>query len=161
MDKKMNTMLKPVPKEGKPTGKKQPPHMEIKERQSKEIIIGFAGAVGSGSKTVIDLVKDILLDQNYNCNIIKISDYIEACRSDGIFDIELDETIKSIDPKFYRYRALQKGGNILRKKSQDYILAEYAITQIAQGFRTRASALELNNLFSIPSSEKSLTLRHL
>jgi len=25
----------------------------------------------------------------------------------------------------------------------------------------RASALELNNLFSIPSSEKSLTLRHL
>lgn len=127
----MSALQKESAKEDPKLKVQRPPHIEIKERQTQELILGFAGAVGSGSTTVIDLVKDILSDQAYTCHHIKISEYIEACRDDKIIEVGIDESIKSSDSKFYRYRSLQKAGNALRTASQDYILAEYAITKIA------------------------------
>lgn len=106
----------------------------IKERQSKEMILGFSGAIGCGIGTVIDLAKEILSAHAYHCEHVKISEYINTVSLDGVPQFSDQE---SEDKRFCRYRRLQQTGNVLRERHGDYILAEYAISKIASARANR------------------------
>lgn len=102
------------------------PSVVISERRSKELIIGFAGPVGSGINFVKESLETLLFNAGYSVKHIKISDYIRRCISDGLLPKADIQTTGA-----ERYIQLQDAGNELRKIQADF-LAEHAIGRIAE-----------------------------
>jgi deoxycytidylate deaminase len=103
------------------------PRDTIAERQSQELVIAFAGPIGSGIRAVKDIFSELLTASGYKVHHIKISEYLEECLSKGL----IQESIKKSSDSADRYIRLQDAGNDLRKIQSD-ILSEYAIQKIAE-----------------------------
>lgn len=98
---------------------------DLAARESKELIIGFSGAVGSG----IDLVKDVLQHEleelHYRVVHIKLSNFIELMlKKELVKEWNPDEAPPN------RLEKLQIAGNLLRKQNGEDFLAELAIASI-------------------------------
>lgn len=94
---------------------------QLASRQSKELIIGFCGAVGSGIKSIVDVTEEELTDLGYEVYRIRISDLMRNLFSEWNGDISTP---------FKRYDSLQEFGNELRKKYYHHVLAEAVIHEI-------------------------------
>ncbi|OKS89275.1 anti-phage dCTP deaminase [Mucilaginibacter polytrichastri] len=91
-----------------------------------ELIIGLCGPIGTDIHFVADSIEKTLIDKyNYRCVKIRLSVLIRQYASN---EIQLDE---NSDSKFDVYQKLINGGNILREKHTNSILAELAINEIA------------------------------
>lgn len=96
------------------------PSDHIDSRKSKELVIGFCGAIGSGVDVVSNMVrKDLEKTYQYQVKKIKVSEIIERLRG---------SVTKS--NRYQRYDQLQNKGNDLRKASTT-TLAEYVIARIS------------------------------
>jgi len=99
---------------------------KLKERESKELVIAFGGAVGSGLQKSVDTVKEVLTTEGYEIQEIKVSDLIlEAMKKSGT------EVVTDPRDKKARIINLQKAGNELRDKFNNEILAELVVTEIS------------------------------
>jgi deoxycytidylate deaminase len=100
----------------------------IAERRSNELIIAFAGPIGSGVKAVKERVENSLRNSGYDVKHVKISDYIRECITSKLLSTV---SSKLCDPGAGRYIQLQNAGNELRSIQSDF-LAEYSIGRIAE-----------------------------
>lgn len=104
------------------------PISKFKTRESKELMVAFAGPVGSGLSDVLDFCRQILEDAGYDVVHVKVSEFIERAIANEV--VVLDRTYK--DTEAGRIEKLQDGGNELRKLHECAdLLAEYAIRKIA------------------------------
>ena len=103
----------------------------IASRKSNELVIAFAGPIGSGIPTVKSKLIDILKTSNYEIKDIKISEYIQQCLDKEIINLN---DVEITNDRYGRYVKLQEAGNSLRKIQSD-LLSEYAIKEIAE-YRT-------------------------
>ncbi|MFA5913083.1 MAG: anti-phage dCTP deaminase [Burkholderiales bacterium] len=103
------------------------PSEAIAARRSKELVIAFAGPIGSGIRAVKDRFSQLLSDAGYDVRQIKISEYLEKCIAQDLVQKGRPRPSDKAD----RYIQLQEAGNELRKAQTD-ILAEYAISRIAE-----------------------------
>lgn len=99
-------------------------------RQSRELVIAFAGPIGCGIGSVINITGDKLRELGYVDVVrIKLSDFLEEAVKQGRIAVHPDDVRKSA--KFNRYRRLQEAGKVLRHNTGNQaILAEYAIKEI-------------------------------
>jgi deoxycytidylate deaminase len=109
---------------------------QLSSRQSKEIIIGFCGAVGSGIKSMVDIAEEELDELGYEVYRIRVSDIMQS----GLFK---KETCGDVSTPFKRYDSLQDFGDSLRKKYYPHILAEAVIHEIK--IEKRLNGLERNS----------------
>lgn len=99
-------------------------------RRSKELVVAFAGPIGCGAASVINMVDECLRGLGYTDVVrIKLSDFLEEATNTGrIASAAIDPTKSQ---KFNRYRRLQETGMALRSQTVNQaILAEYAIKTI-------------------------------
>lgn len=100
----------------------------LKDSQSKVLVIGFCGPVGSGIPAVTEQVKKILINHNYESHVIKMSDIIKkhvdktSFRNQSLDFEKMDEAT--------RIETLQDAGNELRSEHKNYILSMFAIREI-------------------------------
>jgi RNase H-fold protein (predicted Holliday junction resolvase) len=100
---------------------------KIKERQSKILVFGFCGPVGSGISSVEKEVASALKTFNYEVEKIKLSDFIKKhINKTGIKYTDEDLTADTAK----RIMLLQDAGNELRHKYVHDILSQFAITEI-------------------------------
>ncbi|MCF6191217.1 MAG: deaminase [Cocleimonas sp.] len=97
----------------------------LKTRESKELILGFSGAVGCGIDLALDTTKQILESNGYTVEIIKLSRIISD------LDHKEELSIKH-NPPVDRFMTLQSAGNALREKYGNDILAELATSKITE-----------------------------
>lgn len=99
-------------------------------RQSRELVIAFAGPIGCGIASVINTAETSLKEMGYVDVIsIKLSDFLTASLSDGNIVSSDQDSNKST--RYTRYRNLQRAGMDLRRATDNQaILAEYAIKSI-------------------------------
>lgn len=116
------------------------PREVIGERRSKELVIAFAGPIGSGIRSVKEKFYELLSVSGYQVQQIKISEYLEKCLINGLVNAPIDKNSDKAD----RYIRLQDAGNALREIQSD-ILAEYSIEQIAE-IRTEEINSEIENI---------------
>lgn len=91
----------------------------IDTRKSKELVIGFCGAIGSGVNSIAHMVStDLEKTYNYKCIPIKVSKIIEEISNTANYDSTYD-----------RFNQLQDNGNSIRA-ARTTKLAEYVIAQI-------------------------------
>lgn len=107
--------------------RKKRPRDAIVERRSKELVIAFAGPIGSGIRTVKEQFSELLSTSGYEVRQIKISEYIENCLTKRLITLSAEQNSDMAG----RYIRLQDAGNKLRNIQSD-ILAEYTIQQIAE-----------------------------
>ncbi|MES2026789.1 MAG: anti-phage dCTP deaminase [Pseudomonadota bacterium] len=100
----------------------------LEQRASKELVIGFMGAVGCGLPRVITECETQLQALGYKVIRIKLSAFINTQLDKGAVVIppEHAEAAKS------KYVRNQIGGNLLRNKVRHNVLAGYAINQIGR-----------------------------
>ncbi len=99
---------------------------KLKKRESKELVIAFSGAVGSGLQKAVDTAKEVLITEGYEVEEIKVSDLIlQAMKKSGV------EVIADSRDKKSRIINLQNAGNELRNKFNNEILAELVVTDIS------------------------------
>ncbi|MEI2796191.1 anti-phage dCTP deaminase [Pseudoxanthomonas sp. F11] len=91
--------------------------------QSRELVLGFSGPIGSGLKSVINLFETNLLEIGYTVVRVKISDLIQKYATSKP---DLTQTSKA-----YRYEYLQEQGNALRSDKENNILAQLAVMHIS------------------------------
>jgi len=103
------------------------PSEVIAERQSKELMIAFAGPIGCGISAVKERFFESLSSAGYTVKEIKISDYIKESIARKFIESQGSSPLDKAD----KYIQLQDAGNALRLLQGD-ILAEYAIKQIAE-----------------------------
>ncbi len=60
------------------------PREVIGERRSKELVIAFAGPIGSGIRSVKEKFYELLSVSGYQVQQIKISEYLEKCLKKGL-----------------------------------------------------------------------------
>jgi deoxycytidylate deaminase len=99
-------------------------------RQANEIVVAFAGPIGSGIQSVINKTRTNLLELGYTrVETIKLSDFLaEARRNKQVEDVSLPANCSS---PYRRYRELQQAGRELREQTDNMrILAEYAVQRI-------------------------------
>ena len=116
------------------------PSEVIGERRSKELVIAFAGPIGSGIRSVKEKFSELLSVSGYQVQHIKISEYLEKCLIKGLVNASIEINSDKAD----RYIRLQDAGNALREIQSD-ILAEYSIEQIAE-IRTKEINSEIENI---------------
>lgn len=102
----------------------------LRERESNEIVIAFAGPIGAGIQSVINKTRSCLLEVGYSRVVpIKLSDFLNDCLDKGILSPVASDGEKST--RFSRYRRLQQAGRDFREGTQNMqILAEYAVQKI-------------------------------
>lgn len=97
-------------------------------RDSKELVLAFAGPIGCGTGLVVSEARAILENIGYQVHVIKLSNIIEAHIAKGT--IEVDPAIyANKSPGVGRTMRLQEGGNSLRALSTSR-LAEFAIEEL-------------------------------
>ncbi|CAE6741234.1 anti-phage dCTP deaminase [Candidatus Nitrotoga fabula] len=116
------------------------PSEAIAERKSKELVIAFAGPIGSGIQAVKERITEILSASSYQVHHIKISDYLKECISKKLISV----TGEPADTGAERYIQMQDAGNALRVRQAD-ILAEYAILRVAE-IRTEKIGTEADDV---------------
>jgi len=115
--------------EGETQKKIEKPSDAITDRESKELIIAFAGPIGSGAKIVREQVEQVLQTAGYIVHVIKVSEYLKEVLERSIAKNNSGTQVHSSGME--RYKQMQNTGNDLRKVQTD-ILAEYAIKTIAE-----------------------------
>ena len=111
------------------------PKDQIKNRCTRELVIGFCGALGSGVSTVARKLSEILEEHNYTITHVKISKLLEnISETPGIKEV-LEEKLSSYSQivekeQAKRFVKLQEVGNYLREKNGEDILAQWAISYI-------------------------------
>lgn len=109
-------------------GKGSSPIDVFKKRNSKELVVAFAGPIGCGISTIISQTTLSLESYGYKVELIKLSDFIkEAVEKKAVLVSE--DYSPDVCPED-RYLMLQDGGNALRDRHGNDILAEYAIKNI-------------------------------
>lgn len=98
----------------------------LNKRASKELVIGFMGAVGSGLPRIITECEEQLNKLGYKVFRIKLSDFIDSQIEKGTITIPKELNNGN------RYEKLQAGGNALRNLHGYDVLAEYAINTIGR-----------------------------
>ncbi len=100
---------------------------KLKERESKELVIAFGGAVGSGLQKSVEAAKGVLTSEGYTVEEIKVSDLIiDTMKTRHKQDVLTDPRDKKD-----RIIKLQEAGNFLRNNENNEILAELAVTEIS------------------------------
>jgi deoxycytidylate deaminase len=128
--REMSAVLKLAASESKQPTKKSDALLDrFESRRSSELVIGLAGPIGCGIGSVVEGLRDRLLERGYTDVVhIKLSSFLEAAINDKLIPDSLVEG----SARFARYRRLQEAGKNLRKKSTSpAILAEYAAQEIA------------------------------
>jgi deoxycytidylate deaminase len=136
----MAAVLKATPKsEMRPTDDRQLVE-KFDGRKSDELIIAFAGPMGSGIGSLVSGMVERLKERGYVDVVhIKLSKFLEAAITDGLITPWQPEAGSSA--RRTRYRRLQDAGKELRKRSGNpAILAEYAAQEIAVDRRRREIA---------------------
>ena len=107
-------------------------------RKSDELIIAFAGPMGSGIGSLISGMIDRLKERGYVDVVhIKLSKFLESAIEETLIPVWSPEPGSSV--RRSRYRRLQDAGKELRNRSGNpAILAEYAAQEIAVDRRRRA-----------------------
>jgi len=129
--------IPPTSEETHTTSDQDPIQKKIDKRQSKELVIAFSGALGSGIPSTITHFSSKIELAGYKVVPIKISDGIKdafaAVKKNK--NTTLPVNIRSINTNDLegasRYEKLQDLGNYFRGKFEHNILAQYAIRQIA------------------------------
>jgi deoxycytidylate deaminase len=123
---------------------KKPGALDFSIRESKELILAFSGAVGSGTDQVTSVLQRLLEEKNYNVVHIKLSKFIEFLLEKK-FIAGWDDEIRPGN----RLEKLQIAGNLLRSQNSADFLSEIAIAVIlnhrlqqATGANTAPPALE-------------------
>jgi deoxycytidylate deaminase len=106
------------------------PSDAIKDRESKELVLAFAGPIGSGTAGVRERLENILQNAGYAVHVIKISSYLKKALTENLVGNRNNDN-NIFETGVERYKQMQDVGNDLRKKQSD-ILAEYAIKTIAE-----------------------------
>ncbi|WP_422528350.1 anti-phage dCTP deaminase [Serratia fonticola] len=99
----------------------------LKSRQSKNLIIGICGTVGSGFRSLMETVKTELDLYDYDTNIIRVSDLI--------IDISKKHprlTELTINTPAERYLKLQEQGNLIRDIIETNYLSQAVISEITR-----------------------------
>lgn len=99
----------------------------ISSRQTKDLVVGFCGLIGSGVKAVADSVEENLSILGYEVVRLRVSKLMVSGFPEG------DEGCCSSLGPFERYNELQKLGDRLRGLYGKNILAECAINEIRVG----------------------------
>jgi len=94
---------------------------QLASRQSRELVIGLCGAVGSGIKSIADIAEEELEDLGYEVYRVRVSDLMKELFSEWDGDVSTP---------FKRYDTLQKFGDHLRDKYYPQVLAEAVIHEI-------------------------------
>lgn len=95
---------------------------EIRATHTSELVIALCGPIGSRLNKVATLLETLLEERfNYECDIIKLSQFIEK-----------HHNLSNSSPGFNRIKTLIAKGDELRKEYGHGILAELAIHQIAK-----------------------------
>jgi deoxycytidylate deaminase len=104
-----------------------PQTISVSERRTDELVIALVGAIGSGVTTTGRvLVEALQREYNYTANYIKVSTIIKAMSQ------KLGESVPGDDVSpTDRTSALQRLGNVLRKRYSNRYLAEKCIERIA------------------------------
>ncbi|WP_262984517.1 anti-phage dCTP deaminase [Variovorax beijingensis] len=107
-------------------------------RKSLELVIAFAGPIGCGIQSVVEMSTTRLRERGYEVVHVKLSDFLEEAVKQGFVD-EWQPPAGS-STRLTRYRRLQEAGKELRGKTMNpAILAEYAIRQLSIDRRKRFS----------------------
>lgn len=132
----MSAVLQSVPAPSPSRKKKDALLEKFDTRRSDELVIGLAGPIGCGAATVVEGLKERLLERGYVDVVhIKLSRFLEDALDKKIVE-EWDDPKAS--RRFVRYRRLQEAGKKLRQRSTNpAILAEYAAQEIALDRRRR------------------------
>jgi len=102
----------------------------FQSRQANEIVIAFAGPIGSGIQSVINKTRTNLIELGYTRVVpVKLSAFLaEARAKKQVKDVELPP---DCSVPYRRYRELQQAGRDIRERSENMrIIAEYAVQQI-------------------------------
>lgn len=98
---------------------------KLHSRASKEFVIGLMGAVGSGLARIATEFQSQLKAQGYTVVRIKLSKFI----AEQIDNKHIEVPDADKDNRYLKY---QTGGNVLRDKFGNEIMAKYAINQIGR-----------------------------
>ncbi|MEQ9847146.1 anti-phage dCTP deaminase [Pectobacterium brasiliense] len=110
----------------------------IKSRQSKTLIIGICGTVGSGFRSLVETLKTELTNSSYDSHVIRVSDIIiELSKKHP----RLQELI--INSPAERYLKLQMQGNLIRDQIHTTYLSKAVISEIT---RIKAEIKKKNNI---------------
>ncbi|WP_148863923.1 anti-phage dCTP deaminase [Marinobacter fonticola] len=99
---------------------------KIKGRQSRELVIGLCGPIGSGIHSVGTQLQRVLKDEGYEVFEIRLSRHIEEFCNKAATNIVVDSTNRA-----HRYRTLMDAGDKLRENFGGHICANIAIAEIA------------------------------
>lgn len=122
----------------------------IRQRQTEELVIAFCGPLGSGTSTVAKAFNNIITNYKYRSNYIKASDQIKnyISRIPGYENFSFKNTADKID----KY---QDGGNALREKYGNDIIAQLLIKEIAIH---REQEKDQNSDSITPESRRHITI---
>lgn len=135
------------PEEIKNTPKK-PIKERIDDRNSEELVIGFSGAIGAGVNEIKQLFTEELRNLSYEINDIKLSETIKQQATDLLKNknIDFDDQDLKTARGLARYTSLQDAGNKIREAYTNDILAQLAVSQIANSpQRVKAEAQGLSS----------------
>ncbi|EEZ4302969.1 hypothetical protein O2Z44_004135, partial [Escherichia coli] len=110
----------------------------IRSRQSKTLIIGICGTVGSGFRSLVETVKSELDIYDYDTHTIRVSDIIIDLSKKHP---KLDELV--IRNSAERYLKLQSQGNLIRDEIESTYLSQAVISEIT---RIKAEIKKKNNI---------------
>lgn len=149
----MNTVLKKVPAVTQPLPEAgQKTLMELlQSRESQEIVIAFAGPIGSGIQSVITKTKTNLIALGYKrVKIIKLSKFLQDALDNKQVSALAIPGEKS--EKFIRYRNLQQAGCQLRERTKNMrLLAEYAVKEIVVDRKANSVAIAVATGGPVPA----------
>jgi len=102
----------------------------LRSRQSQEMVIAFAGPIGSSIQSVMTKTKQILTELGYTrVKVVKLS----KCLKDALDNRQVPAPAlpSSKSGEYVHYRNLQHAGNALRERTGNMsVLAEYAVKEI-------------------------------
>lgn len=129
-----NTLASPLGEaQGEAAGIDKKPSQQFESRKSQELIIAFAGPIGSGIKSAIDQAEERLRGLNYKVHRIKLSQFIDEAIKNRAISVGAPAKADRAD----RYIRLQDGGSALRDRFTPDVLAEWAVREIV-GIRSDA-----------------------
>lgn len=126
----MNTALKKVPAAPAASQSGRDLMEVLRSRQSQEMVIAFAGPIGSSIQSVMTKTKSILNELGYTrVKVIKLSKFLNEALTSNYVDA-LEIPANKSEP-YAHYRKLQHAGNALRERTGNMsVLAEYAVKEI-------------------------------
>lgn len=130
--------IKPVAEKRATSQAAHSPANEIKKRQTETLVLAFCGPVGSGISTVAEKLEEALPAFNYYVVKIKVSDFIKEAINKKKVDFAITE--EDLRNPYSRIDKLQNGGNLLRQRYGNDILAQLAVKQVGMDLTNRSGA---------------------